>query len=223
MARPQFTTQERNFLAFEYHKRKGHRNFMPGLIMDFGRKFLNARQPALCHVRRIYKKAMELGTVLNVNSKTSPGNSFSGRSQHVRTPRNVARVAAVINRDAAKHIGAINTSPVSSARRNSLMLSKSSWISTDIEYRPYRPIKQQELKPEDLPRRIQFCTWIRTLTDYQLGKLVLNFELNGSVNSQKVRRYAPLKSSDPVNGGRGLLTLLWRNQPFQTNRWCFVV
>ena len=58
MARPQFTSHERNFLAFEYHKKKGHRNFMPGLIMDFGRKYLNARQPALCHVRRIYKKAM---------------------------------------------------------------------------------------------------------------------------------------------------------------------
>ena len=71
MARPQLTTQERNFLAFEYHKRKGHRNLMPCLIMDFERKFLNARQPALCHVRRIYKKAMEIGTVLNVNSKTS--------------------------------------------------------------------------------------------------------------------------------------------------------
>ena len=26
---------------------------------------------------------MELGTVLNVNSKTSPGNSLSGRSRHV--------------------------------------------------------------------------------------------------------------------------------------------
>ena len=128
-----------------------------------------------------------------------------------------------MNRDAAKHIGARNTSPVSSARRNSLMLSKSSWISTDIKYHPFRPIKRQELKPEDLPRRIQFCTWIRTLTDNQLGKLVLNFELNGSVNSQMVRQYAPLKSSDPVNGGRSLFTLLWRNQPFQTNRWCFVV
>ena len=53
------------------------------LIMDFGCKFLNARQPALCHVRRIYKKTMELGTVLNMNSKTSPGNSFSGRSRLV--------------------------------------------------------------------------------------------------------------------------------------------
>ena len=97
VTRPQFTTQERNFRGFEYHKRNGHRNFMPGLIMDFGSKCLNARHPALCHVRRIDKKAMELGTVLNVNSKTSPGNLFSGRSRHVRTPRNVARVAAVMN------------------------------------------------------------------------------------------------------------------------------
>ena len=80
MARPQFTTQERNFLAFKYHKIKGHGIFLPGLIMDFRRKFLNARHHALCHGRKIYKKAMELGTVLSVNSKTSPGNSFSGRS-----------------------------------------------------------------------------------------------------------------------------------------------
>ena len=71
MARPQFITQERNFLAFEYHKRTGDKNFMPGLIMDFGRKFLCARQPALCHVRRIYKKAMELGTELIMKSKMS--------------------------------------------------------------------------------------------------------------------------------------------------------
>ena len=45
---------------------------------------------------------MELGTVLNVNSKTSPGNSSIGRSRHARTTRNVVRVAAVMNRDAAK-------------------------------------------------------------------------------------------------------------------------
>ena len=89
---------------------------MPGFIMDFERKFPNARQPALYHVRRIYKKAMELGTVLNVNSKTSPGNSSIGRSRHARTTRNVVRVAAVMNRDAAKQIGARHTSPVSSAR-----------------------------------------------------------------------------------------------------------
>ena len=87
MARPQFTTQKsNNFLLFlsTTKVRVTELKVMSGLIMDFGRKFLNARQPALCHVRRIYKKAMELATVLNVNSKTSPGNSFCGRSQHVR-------------------------------------------------------------------------------------------------------------------------------------------
>ena len=62
----------------------------------------------------------------------------------VDTPRNVVRVAAVI--------GAEHTSPVSSVRRNSLMLTKSSC--------QYCPIRREELKPEDLPRRIQFCTWI---------------------------------------------------------------
>ena len=62
----------------------------------------------------------------------------------VDTPRNVVRVAAVI--------GAERTSLVSSVRRNSLMLSKSSC--------QYCPIRRKKLKPEDLPRRIQFCTWI---------------------------------------------------------------
>ena len=104
-----------------------------------------------CHERRIYKKVIELGTVFNVNSKTSPGNTSSGRSRHVR---NVVRVASVINRDAAKQIGFRNTSPMSSARRNSSMLRKSSWsrISTDMKYHQYRPIRSEELKPEDLSR-----------------------------------------------------------------------
>ena len=29
-----------------------------------------------------------------------------------------------------------------------------------MKYHPYWPIRWEELKPEDLPRRIQFCTWI---------------------------------------------------------------
>ena len=50
-----------------------------------------------------------------MNSKTSPGNTSSGRYRHVRTTRNVVMVAAVMNRDAVKHIGARNTFIVSSA------------------------------------------------------------------------------------------------------------
>ena len=55
MARTQFTTQESNNFLLEY---QGHTT-MSGLFMDFGHRFLNARQPALCHERRIYKKVME--------------------------------------------------------------------------------------------------------------------------------------------------------------------
>ena len=40
----------------------------------------------------------------------------------LRTTRHFVSFAAVINRDAVKHIGARNTFIVSSARRNSLML-----------------------------------------------------------------------------------------------------
>ena len=29
-----------------------------------------------------------------------------------------------------------------------------------MKYHPYWPIRRETLKPEDLPRRIQFCTWI---------------------------------------------------------------
>ena len=61
MARPQFTTQESNnsLLLSTTKERVTDLKVIPGLIMDFGRKFPNARQPALCHERRIYKKVME--------------------------------------------------------------------------------------------------------------------------------------------------------------------
>ena len=61
MARPQFTTQESNnsLLLSTTKERVTELKVMPGLIMDFGRKFPNARQPALCHERRIYKKVIE--------------------------------------------------------------------------------------------------------------------------------------------------------------------
>ena len=39
--------QERNFLSFEYHNRKDHKNFMPGLLLEFERKCHHANQPAL--------------------------------------------------------------------------------------------------------------------------------------------------------------------------------
>jgi inhibitor of nuclear factor kappa-B kinase subunit alpha len=98
-------------------------------------------------------------------------------------------------------------SPVRSARKNGI-LSKSSWhrIKKELKYHPYKPIRRHLLKPADEPRRRAFCHWILTRTDQQLQSILFsdeaNFELSGHVNSQNVRRYAPLKSSVPINGGR---------------------
>ena len=61
MARPQFSTQESNnsLLLSTTKERVTELRVMSGLILDFGRKFPNARQPALCHERRIFKKVIE--------------------------------------------------------------------------------------------------------------------------------------------------------------------
>ena len=73
-------------------------------------------------------------------------------------------------------------------------------------YHPFKPIRRHELKPGDNILRLQFCHHVITLTDQELLLWLFsdeaNFELCGVVNSQNVRRYAPLKKSDPVNGGR---------------------
>ena len=77
--RAQFTKDQRNFLAFEYHKRKDAREFIPGLIADFNRKFPGKRPPSKNVPRKIWEKQMKNGTVNNCNSKASPGQNNSGR------------------------------------------------------------------------------------------------------------------------------------------------
>ena len=206
----QFTRQQRTFLVLEYHRRRGMgiKNFQRLLLRDFQAKFPGARRPGKNTVKKMWRKQMELGTVNNCNSKNSPGDSHSGRRRTIRTPPIQAAVKAVMDRDAPKDRGDPNVSPVNSARRNILAVSKSSWsrITGDLRYHPYKVVRRQELKPQDLPRRLIFCQWLVTLSDQQLLEFLwsdeANFHLCGHVNSQNVRRYAPLKSSDPVNGGR---------------------
>ena len=206
--RPQFTMEQRNFLALEYHKRKGTSKGTKSLIADFIAKFPDARQPNRHTCIRIWKKQMSKGTVLNCNSKSSPGASHSGRSRTRRNPQSIAHVKAVMDRDAQKRIGDRDVSPVSTARRNALGIPKSSWarISKDLKYHPYKPVYRHKLFPGDLPRRLLFVNWIVSLTDDQLLLFLFsdeaNFHLNGHVNSQNIRRYAPLKRFDQVNGGR---------------------
>ena len=121
MAREQFSKDERNFLALEFYKRRGHRNFFAGLLADFQNKFPGARQPAESTVRRLCQKQLAKGTVNNCNSKSSPGPTHSGRPRTARTPPNAQAVKHVLDRDKVKQEGDPNVSPISSARRNPLV------------------------------------------------------------------------------------------------------
>ena len=222
--RAQFTRAERNFLTFEYHKSKGTKNFKLKILREFQLKFPTTRVPGKNQMKCIWEKQILKGTVNNCNSQPSPGPTHSGRTRTARTPPNVAAVKGVLDRDSTKEIGDDTVSPVSSARRNFLAITKSSWnrITKGLRlvlliffpsvyqliilysYHPYKPVRRHELKPEDLPRRLAFAQWIITLTDQQLGEFLFsdeaNFLLSGHVNSQNVRRYAPLKTSDPAGG-----------------------
>ena len=144
----------------------------------------------------------------NVNSKSSPGVTHSGRSKSSTSDQNKQRVKVVMDRDRVKRLGDNQVSPRSSGRRNALALDKSAWwrLAKELRYHPYKPVKRHELQAGDLPRRLAFCQWLVQLADDELLKIVTSdeasFLLNGHVNFQNVRCYAPLKSSDPINGGR---------------------
>ena len=65
---PQFTMEERNFLMLEYHKARGGRDFLPGLIRDFQAQFPGTRTPTPKTIWAILKKQKEKGTVIKVMS-----------------------------------------------------------------------------------------------------------------------------------------------------------
>ena len=133
--RPQLTQDQRNFVLLEYAKRRGGQNFFEGINADFQLKFPGSQIPDQTTVRRLYKKQVKKGTVNNCNSKSSPGDSHSGRHRSGRSPQNIADVKVVIDRDTTKRLGDITVSPVSSARRNVLAIDKSTWSRIRLELR----------------------------------------------------------------------------------------
>ena len=180
----------------EFHARRGTRDFMPQLLADFAAQFPGCpRIPSENAIRDMHKKFFALGTVNNVNSKNSPGASFSGRTKTSTSDQNKQMVKAVMDRDRVKEHGDNTVSPVSSCRRNALGLDKSAWwrLAKDIRYHPYKPVRRHQLQPGDLPRRLAFCQWLVQLDDAQMLQIVTSdeasFHLSTHVNSQNVRRY----------------------------------
>ena len=75
-----------------------------------------------------------LGTVLNCNSKTSLGSTFSGRPRTSTNPVMKGNVKVVMDRDAVKREGDSTFSPVSSGRRNALGLDKSAHANWQLAH-----------------------------------------------------------------------------------------
>ena len=97
--RAQFDQPQRSFLTLEFHKRRGTRDFLPGLLADFAAQFPGARVPSRQAISDMHKKFVTLGTINNVNSKSSPGASHSGRPKTSTSDQNKQRVKAVLDRD----------------------------------------------------------------------------------------------------------------------------
>ena len=96
--------------------------------------------------------------------------THSGPRYTVNTPVNRADTKVVLDRDKNKMLGDATVSSVSSARRNVLGLGKSSYnrIMKRLKYHPYKPICRYQLKPGDLPWRLQFFHWLTERSDEEI-------------------------------------------------------
>ena len=115
--RPQYTPEQRNFLFVEHVKNKGKRRVLNTVIStgfkidfqekfkiinDFVAKYPGVRPPSKTAIEYIQKKQMLHHTCHNLNSKTSPGDSQSGRRKTSRTAANIDIVRQILEDDAAK-------------------------------------------------------------------------------------------------------------------------
>ena len=207
MVGQQFTAEERSFIALEYHKVKGQYNCINKVKESFVMKFPNSIIPVKNTIKRIWKKQNTWFTVHNLNSKTSPGVSYSGRLKSARTPENIEAVKNILDNDASK---AVDDDSVNTARKNELGLDKSSWsriAKLDLKYHSYKLVVSQKLKPEDLQRRLAFAHNILDNTTpadtaHTAFSDEATFNLDGEINTQNTRRYAPKKVRGEDIGGR---------------------
>lgn len=205
MDRKQYTAEERNFICMVYQKYKGKQNCYKQVIHEFSEKFPQIKTPSNSSVIRIWEKQQKFFTVHNLNSKDSPGDSFSGRPRSVRIEENISAVKAVLDGDTVKDP---DDPSVNSCRRNVLGIKPTSWhnIATkDLKYHSYKLEKSHGLNPEDFPRRLRFARFFTNLSTRQMANIAYSDEatfcMDGEVNSQNVRRYAPAKVyGQPVGG-----------------------
>ena len=135
-------------------------------------------------------------TVQNCNSKSSPGDTHSGVKRTARTPENIEAVRVAVTADRTKELF---DPTVVSGRRNGLGISQSTFariVKEDLKLHCYKLERRFEMHPGDKERRLNFARRIIGLSDQQLLNMAFSdeayFTLDGEVNTQNIRRYAPM-------------------------------
>ena len=196
-ARPQFSNEQRAFVVLQYAKYKpsGYKIFVR-ISQDFEKKFPGERIPSKKAMQKMVEKFGTKFTVGNCCSEASPGDSHSGAKRTVRTPQNIEAVRRAVTADQSKDVF---DPTVVSGHRNGLGLSKSTFgriVKEDLRLHCYKLSRRFEMKEGDKARRLAFAQKVCALTDQQLANIAFSdeayFNLDGEVNTQNIRRYAPL-------------------------------
>lgn len=181
----QFSTVQRIFMVSKYFETK---SFVV-TIEEFRRQFPGREPPTKMTIFRNVKKYKNNGSSLNLNK------GRSGRPRTTRTDANIERVREVFTEN-----------PNLSTRRNPVEVSQSSIsriLRLELRWHPYKIHVRQELKEQDFGRRVRFCRWFldQCQNNRFLHNLVIgdeaSFSLNGKVNTQCVRLYAPKNGEHP--------------------------
>ena len=176
----QLTTEQRAFIVINYTRTQSTTEVRNA----FQQRFPDRNPPSPSTILSNVRKYSNAGTSLNLNK----GNS--GRRRTIRTAQNI---------DAARDL--LQQNPHVSARRNPIPISRTSFnriTRIEIKWHPYRMHVRHELLAGDFARRLHFSRWFneRCRRENVLDSLVngdeASFVMNGEVNTQNVRQYAPL-------------------------------
>ena len=185
----QLTPQQRSFVVTEYARLGSFR----AVRIAFALQYPHRPVPATSTILRNCRKYQETGTSQNLNK------GRSGRRRTVRTDANIQAVRDLLNQD-----------PQTSARRNGLGINYTSFnriTRLELRWHPYKISVRHQLLPGDMNRRIAFCQWLvarpaRFLESFIIIADEAGFSMNGEVNSQNVRQYAPRHNPPPFNFNR---------------------
>ena len=130
------------------------------------------------------KKYTHHGTSLNRQEKNS------GRKRTGRSPENIDAVQTAPQNNPSGLSCRVNTLGLPSATFNRI-------VRVDLRWHPYKMHLRHHLKAGDFARRTHFCEWFneqlqnpRFLFNLVIGDEA-GFAMNGKVNTQNVRKYAP--------------------------------